>query len=92
MTVSGVFTAVGQVSAAVDTDEGANIVLSGDYIGWVAVEMSCDGAGARWAAAGTIEQASAMLVAAAGVCKLRLKCTRLTSGTIAYDLIARTGA
>ena len=91
MTVSGVFTAVGQVSAAVDTDEGANIVLSGDYIGWVAAEISVDGAGARWAPAGTIEQESAMLVAVAGMSKIRLKCTRLTSGTIAYDMIARTG-
>lgn len=52
MTVSGTFTAAGQVSAAVDTDEGATVVLTGDYIGWVAVEISVDGAGARWAPAG----------------------------------------
>ena len=91
MTVSGTFTAAGQVSAAVDTDEGATVVLTGDYIGWVAAEISVDGAGARWAPAGTIEQESAMLVAVAGVAKIRLKCTRLNSGTIAYDMIARTG-
>ena len=32
MTVSGTFTAVGQVSAAVDTDEGATVVLSGELM------------------------------------------------------------
>ena len=31
MTVSGTFTAVGQVSAAVDTDEGATVVLYVKY-------------------------------------------------------------
>jgi hypothetical protein len=91
MTVSEMFTAVGQVSSAVDTDEGATVVLTGDYIGWVAVEISVDGSGARWAPAGTIEQAVAMLVAVAGMSKIRLKCARLTSGSIGYDMIARTG-
>jgi hypothetical protein len=32
-----------------------------------------------------------MLVAVAGMSKIRLKCARLTSGSIGYDMIARTG-
>lgn len=88
MAVSGTFSAVGQASDAVDTSAGANIVLSGSYTGWVTVEMSCDGAGVRYAPAGTMEQAGAMTVTVAGPAKLRLRCTRLVSGTIAYDLAA----
>jgi len=88
MVVSGTFTAVGQVSDAVDTTAGANIVLSGSYTGWVTVEMSCDGSGARYAPAGTIEQAVAMTVMVAGQCKIRLRCARLSTGAIAYDLAA----
>mgnify|MGYP001204066147 CR=1 FL=1 len=88
MVVSGTFTAAGQVSDAVDTSAGASIVLSGSYTGRVTAEISCDGAGARYAPAGTMEQVSAMTVTVAGQCKIRLRCAQLSTGAIAYDLAA----
>lgn len=88
MVVSGTFTAVGQVSNAVDTTAGASIVLSGSDTGWVMVEMSCDGSGARYAPAGTIGPGRAVTVMVAGQCKIRLRCARLSTGAIAYDLAA----
>lgn len=88
MAVSGEFTAVGQVSSALDTIEGATIVLSGDYSGWVTVEISVDGVGARYAPAGTINDKGAVNVTCFGDTKIRLVCIKLTSGTITYDMNA----
>ncbi len=86
MATSGTFTAVDQVSSAVDTFDGATVVLSGTFDGWVSVEVSVDGVGARYVSVGTLPGPGAQLVSCFGAAKIRLRCTRFISGTIHYDI------
>ena len=88
MLVSGTFTAVDQVSAPIATLDGATVVLSRTFDGWVSVEVSCDGAGTRYVSAGTLVGPGPQLVSCFGSTSIRLKCVKYTSGTINYDIVS----
>lgn len=84
--ITGTFTAAGQVSETMDVNDGFTAVLTGTFTGRVAVEVSVDGAGARYGVAGTLHEAGVFLGDLIGLAKVRLRCTGLDHGQITYDL------
>lgn len=86
MTVSGTFTAAGQVSAGIDATNGALIAVSGSFAGTVEVQVSID-AGTSWHVAGTLDAKGIWPLFGDGVPQTtRLVCHTLSAGTVGYQV------